>query len=185
MSSDACPVLSALVETWGHALLDADREVLLGPYDERIAAAPPGPADARALMALDWLVRECAPAWLHHAGGRDQARKLTRLTSVDGDPARTRAAIDAALRSASRLSDGADDRSRDAGFAAANASGARAAAVAAAKGDSPLATVAAAVATACAEAAAAAARWDRDLSPVLLRTQGSALDLLDAMIELE
>ena len=63
------PVIGAFCRSWNDSLSDEDRQMLV-PYVERILDTNTGPGDdeKRAWLATDWLVRECAPAWLRLAG---------------------------------------------------------------------------------------------------------------------
>ena len=79
-----CPVIGAFCREWNDAMDDEDRQILL-PYVTRIVGTNHGPqvAERRAWMATDWLVRECAPAWLRLAGLDEHAHTLERLAALD------------------------------------------------------------------------------------------------------
>ena len=76
----ASPVIGAFLRSWNDTLNDEDRQQL-----KRYVTLLPGTAaspeveDARAWMALDWLVRTYTPAWLRLAKLDDQAARLEAL----------------------------------------------------------------------------------------------------------
>jgi regulator of protease activity HflC (stomatin/prohibitin superfamily) len=153
-----------------------------------------GRDSVRGYMALDWLIRTYAPAWLDLAGLTAHAATLRDLDRLDGPESagRARAAADAA-GAAGR------DAGRDAGRARAAADAAQAAAWAAARAAARAAADAAgaaagaagrawaaadaarAAALAAARAAAQAAARDA-LGPTVAHLQDSAISLYDAMI---
>lgn len=76
------PVLKSFCIAFNDAL-PHDRRQRLRPYLTRcIGTAGDGLDDQRAWMATDWLVRECAPAWLDLAGLHDHAQNLRSLGAV-------------------------------------------------------------------------------------------------------
>jgi hypothetical protein len=82
----ASPVIAAFMRSWNDTLNDEDRNRLLKPYVTRLVgtASTPEVEDARAWMALDWLVRVHTPAWLRLAGLHDQAARLAELGEFKG-----------------------------------------------------------------------------------------------------
>ena len=86
----ACPVISAFLRTWNDALpTDADRDRLLRPLVPRLAGsrATPEVETCRVWLAVDWLVRTCAPTWLALTkdleGHAHALRGLPALVSAD------------------------------------------------------------------------------------------------------
>lgn len=86
----ACPVISAFCRSWNDALpTDADRDRLLRPLIPRLAGsrATPEVETCRAWLAVDWLVRTCAPTWLALTkdleGHAHALRGLPALVSAD------------------------------------------------------------------------------------------------------
>jgi hypothetical protein len=209
-----CPVLAAFGRSWNDSLNDEDRQMLV-PYIPRLVGtrSTPQVEEARAWMATEWLVRECAPTWLRLAGLEDHAHALEHLAAVTS-PEAARAGqerIRDARSGAYAAWDAAWDAAWAAGAAARDAAGAAAwdaawAAGAAARDAAGAAAWAAGAAArdaagAAAEAAAGAAAWAawaaaeaaagdaaRDaawdaLRPTVKSLQVSALALLDRMIE--
>lgn len=81
-----CPVIGAFMRSWNDALGDGERG-LLTPYVRRLPGtrSTPEVESARAWLATDWLVRECAPAWLRLAGLNEHAQTLERLAVLDSN----------------------------------------------------------------------------------------------------
>lgn len=160
-----CLVLAAFVRSWNDGLpTDEDRARLLRPFLPRLVgtAGDEHTRERRAWMATDWLVRECAPAFLElNNATRDHAWKLRALGEITngasaGDAQVTiRAAWGAAWGAAW---DAAWDAARAAAWAAARAA-----------------------AWDAARAAPRDAAGDA-LRPVVKQLQASASDLLDRMI---
>ena len=173
----ACPVISAFMRAWNDDLpTDADRDRLLRPLIPRLAGsrATPEVETCRAWLAVDWLVRTCAPTWLALTkdleGHAHALRGLPALVSADvvqehhstitaaWDAARVAAASPAARDAAARVA--------AASTAAASTAASTAAASTAAAWDAAAAAgattraAAGATARAAAEAAARAAAWD-------------------------
>lgn len=91
----ACPVLGSFVRSWNDGLLvDADRDRILKPFVARLVGtrAAPQVEVRRALLAMDWLVRVNAPAWLGVASLAEHAAQLRALPALDSTDA-----IEAAL----------------------------------------------------------------------------------------
>ena len=60
------PCIGAFLRNWNDALpTDADRDRLLRPLIPTVIGTRTNDADeqTRAFMAMDWLMRECVPAW--------------------------------------------------------------------------------------------------------------------------
>ena len=65
----ACPVIAAFLRGWNDNLADGRRTDLLRPLLPRIVGTRRREAEPiRSIMAADWLVRACAPAWTRLAG---------------------------------------------------------------------------------------------------------------------
>ena len=130
------PVIAAFLRSWNDSLGDEDRQ-MLKPLIPRLVdtRASIEIEYKRAWMATDWLVRECAPAFLRLGGLSGQAELLEKLTPV--------LSTEAAVAAQPNLEVARED-------AAAARAAARAAAWAAAR----------AAAWAGARAAARAAAWD-------------------------
>jgi hypothetical protein len=210
----ASPVIGAFLRSWNDAMNDDDRQMLLPLIPRLVGTASTRDVEGRrAWMATDWLVRECAPAWLRLAGLNDHAHTLEQLAALtDASSARAaqptiveaRKAGDAAwaaARAAARAAawDAAMATAWDAAMAAAG-DAAWAAAWAAAwdaamttAGDAAWAAAWAAAGDAAWDAAWAAARaaaWDAAwaaawaaLQPTVNALQVSALTLVDRMVE--
>lgn len=86
--SDQLPsaVIGAFVRAWNDSLGDDDRNRLLGPLvrSGRLTSTPSDDAreQRRAWLAVDWLCRTYAPAWLDAAGLTDHAATLRALAPV-------------------------------------------------------------------------------------------------------
>jgi hypothetical protein len=80
------PVLRALCTTLNDSLEDEPRQ-RLRPYLARtIGTADDGFDETRAWLAMDWLIRTYAPAWLSAAGLTMSARRISTLPPVLGSP---------------------------------------------------------------------------------------------------
>jgi hypothetical protein len=80
------PVLRALCTTLNDSLEDEPRQ-RLRPYLARtIGTADDGFDETRAWLAMDWLIRTYAPAWLGAAGLTSFGRRLSTLPPVLGSP---------------------------------------------------------------------------------------------------
>jgi hypothetical protein len=77
------PVIRAFLVNWNDSLDDDDRQTLK-QYIPQVIGTNAGPAVDEELswMALDWLVRVQAPAWLRLAGLNDQAAVLTEMGEI-------------------------------------------------------------------------------------------------------
>ena len=181
----ACPVLSALLRTWNDSLPDDDvRTRLLKPLVPLLvhSKATPAVERRRAYLAVDWLARVQAPAWLSlHEALQAHAvilRGLPPLVSPEAchqaQPAL--AAARAAAWDAAWAAAG--DAARDAAWAAAG-DAARAAARDAAR--DAAGTAAGTAAWAAAWDAARDAAWAA-LAPTVTTLQASALDLVHRML---
>ena len=79
------PVIGAFLRSWNDSLNDDDRQ-MLKPYAPKVLHTA-GSADLetkRAWIATDWLVRECAPAFLRLAGLTEHAETLEKLAALTG-----------------------------------------------------------------------------------------------------
>jgi hypothetical protein len=79
----ASPVITSFLVYWNDAMDDVDRQ-MLKPYIVRLVGTRTGKRheEQRAWMLTDWLVRECAPAWLRLAGLAGQAELLESLAPL-------------------------------------------------------------------------------------------------------
>jgi len=96
-----CPTVRTFVVSWNDSLpTDTDRQRLLGPLLPLMldTAAGTDAQVARSWMALDWLVRVHAVAWLYLAGLTEHAQALRTMPAIDSTESATagQAAIDAA-----------------------------------------------------------------------------------------
>jgi hypothetical protein len=80
----ACPVITSFLIAWNDGLADDERDALLRPLVPRIVGTRSTATveHRRALMAVDWLVRDHAPAWLRLAGLTAQADALAALHEI-------------------------------------------------------------------------------------------------------
>ena len=200
----ACRVIGAFMRSWNDALpTDEDRARWLRPLLPSLIGTRSTKAveTKRSYLALDWLAREQAPAWLSlrddlkaHAVA---LRGLAPLT--DAESCRTAQATLAAARAAARAAAwdaaraAAGDAARDAAWDAARAA-ARAAAWDAARAAAGAAAWAAARAAAgdAAWDAAWAAAWDAAraaagdaLRPTVVLLQASAVELVKRMVAIK
>ena len=159
----ACPVIGAFMRSWNDSLPDDEtRARLLRPLIPKLVGSRSTPAveSKRSWLALDWLARVHAPAFLELAGLKDHAQLCRELGELCNSASAKRAIILAAAGAAAWAA------ARDAAGAAARAA-ARDAAGAAARD--------AAWAAAWAHAGAA-------LDPTVKVLQASALELIDRML---
>ena len=180
-----CPVLGAFVRSWNDSLDDAMRQKLKPFIPRMVSTSTDGRSEERAWMCLDWLTRECAPAFMDLTPALQShgaaLRVLPEITSHAG-LTHARPVLKAA-RAAARAA--AWDAARAAAGAAARAAAwdaARAAAGAAAW-DAARAAATDAAGAAAWDAARAAARaaGGKTLAPVVATLQDSAFALLDRM----
>ncbi len=173
----ASQVLGAFLRSWNDSLPDVDRQ-MLKQYIPRLVGSKGTKEreDARAFMAMDWLVREYTPVWLRAAKLDKQAELLEALPEIRRGMAvpSIRPTIDTVRADARAAWDAAWDAARAAARAAAW-DAARDAAWDAARD----------AARAAARDAARAAAWDaaRDaLRPSVVALQASAHHLVDRML---
>lgn len=98
----ASPVVGAFMRAWNDALNDDDRQDLKR-YILRLVGSKgtPEQEDLRGWMALDWLVRVHAPAWLRLAGLGEHADRLAGFAEIRPDTVRrVKHALDAVLEAA-------------------------------------------------------------------------------------
>jgi hypothetical protein len=192
----ACPVIGAFMRSWNDALLsDEDRARWLRPLLPLLVGTRSTKAVElkRSYLALDWLAREHAPAWLSLSDGLKQhavaLRGLAPLTDAQSCKA-AQAALSAAQTAAAAARDAAGAAAWDAAGAAAWAAAWDAAGAAAWDAAWDAARDAAwdaardaawAAAWAAARAAAWAAAWDA-LKPATLLLQASAVELVKRMV---
>ena len=62
----ACPVISSFLRSWNDGLDEEPRNRLIKPMLSRVVGSRSTPETERirSMMVLDWLLRECTPAWL-------------------------------------------------------------------------------------------------------------------------
>ncbi len=167
--SCACPVISSFLRSWNDRLpSDAERDRLLKPLIAEIIGTRSTRAveERRSYMALDWLIRVHAPAWLDRVDSLKPHALALRSHEEMADLAGATAAGEKVHAAAAAA--------RDAAGAAATAAAWDAAteAATAAAWDAP-----GAAATAAAWAAARAA-----LKPTVDELQASSLELVRRMI---
>jgi hypothetical protein len=85
------PVLRALCISLNDGLADGPRQRLRPYLTRTIGTAGDGLDEARAWLAMDWLVRTYTPAWLSLAGLQEPARRLSELVAVADDRSLSRA----------------------------------------------------------------------------------------------
>jgi hypothetical protein len=195
--TDACPPdVSPVLHVYGMRLNDAlpdDRRQELKRYLPNGVSALAGTAgdgrdETRSLMALDWLIRTYAPAWLDLAGLGAEAAALRGHGRIGGLAAAqsVRRHVLAARDQAAAAWAAAWDAARDAARAAArdaawDAAGAAAwDAAGAAAGDAAGAAAWDAAGAAAGDAARAAA--GERLAPIVASLQDSAITLYDVLI---
>jgi hypothetical protein len=108
------PVLATFLRSWNDALPDNKRDILK-PYIPRLIGLPKDTAteERRSWMAMDWLTRECAPAWLDLAGLTTHAEAMRNLSpivdrsSLDASVVTSEAAREAAREAAWEAARGA------------------------------------------------------------------------------
>ena len=76
------PVLAAYGRSLNDALPDDSRQLLVPFVPLMPGTAGDGLDEARGYLALDWLIRVHAPAWLDLAGLADEARALRDLSRI-------------------------------------------------------------------------------------------------------
>ena len=116
------PVLGAFLRRWNDDLDDEDRQKLKPFVLRVVGTAGDGQDEARGWLALDWLVRAHAPAWLGLAGFADEAGALRALPPLhDEDSLNAACPLLAAAWTTARDAAGAAarDAARDAGGTAA------------------------------------------------------------------
>jgi len=120
-----CPVIATFMRLWNDALPDGKRTELLLPLIPATVGTRGSdePANRRATMANDWLVRVHTPAWLRLAGLTGHADTLANLPEIT-DFAKTpdlMPAIEAARKDADAARAAAGDAARAAAGDAARA----------------------------------------------------------------
>ena len=80
----ACRVIGEFLRLWNDALPDSERDALLRPLVPMMVGTRSTKAveRRRAMMAVDWLIREHTPAWLRLAGLTRQANALAGLPEI-------------------------------------------------------------------------------------------------------
>jgi len=87
-----CPIISTFIRNWNDGIADDEtRTSILSPLLPKVinTRSTAEVERARSYMALDWLVRESASAWLDTAGLSEHAAALRALSAiVDAETAR-------------------------------------------------------------------------------------------------
>jgi hypothetical protein len=168
----ASPILGAFVRSLNDKWDDATRQRLVPFLPRMVGTAADEKDETRSYMALDWLIREYAPAWLDLAGLAAEAAELRSLRRiVDQVAARDAGPV---VLGTKEKAVAAWDAARDVRDAARAATWAAAWAAA---WDAALDAARDAATWTAAEDAA----WDA-LRPTVEALQTSGLDLLDRMI---
>jgi len=192
------PVIGAFMRSWNDSLPDDEsRTRLLLPLIHKIinTAGSVKKESQRSWMALDWLTRECAPAWLDAAGLGEHAAALRALAPIVGKES-AEASNDALIAASCAANEAANEAARAASRAAVWVAAWDAANDAA--GDSACDAARAATSDAASDAVSAAARaaagdaandaaWaaaTRDLAPTVELLQASAVHLVERMAAL-
>jgi hypothetical protein len=180
----ASPAISAFMRSWNDSLPDGDRDRLLKPYLAKLIGSRGTKAaeGRRGWLAMDWLIRTFAPAWLslvHDLSPHAEAlRNLPEIANsaavaLAKDPiAAAYSAADSAAYSAAYSA--ADWAAYSAAYSAADCA-ARSAA------DSAAYSAAYSAARSAADSAARSAARSA-LEPTTKALQASALELLDRML---
>ena len=122
-----CPTIGALMRSWNDALPDDDRDRIMRELAPLLLDPAGGAADAerRSWMALDWLVRVHAPAFLSLSPSLSKhADALRTLPAIDAGTVDAARPVIAAARDAARTAardaarTAASDAARDAAWAA-------------------------------------------------------------------
>lgn len=184
------PILTRFIVRLNDDLDDQTRQRLRTYVVRILGTAGDGQDQVRAYMALDWLARAYAPAFLEAAGLAAEAAILRNLPSIGGDE-RARAAraavyaAGAAVREVVAGADPAGDAARAAAArAAVGAAGGNAAGAAARSGGGAVmrSSVGAAARAVAWDAAWASPSWDA-LRPTVEMLRESAFGLLDSMMD--
>src|ERR1039458_1171742 len=124
MPKCASPVLGAFMRSWNDALDDEGRQKLK-PYLPRLigTAGNKKKDEKRAWLCTDWLVRECAPAWLELAGVKEAPAALRALPPILSVTAAKKAqpTVDDARQKGTVAREAAWDAAREAAWSAAGA----------------------------------------------------------------
>jgi len=179
-----CPTIGAFMRSWNDSLPDDEtRGRLLKPLLPLIIDTAHGPemSTVRSFMALDWLARTCAPAFLDLTPSLVQHAVTLRALAPIVDLKSARIAEPSLKAAWAAARDAAGDAARDAAWAAAR-DAAWAAAWAAARAAAR--DAAGAAAWAAARDAAGAAAWDA-LKSTVEAMQASAQDLVRRMCEVK
>jgi len=163
----ASRIVATFLRSWNDVLPDDQRQELR-QYIPRLvgSAGTPEQEERRSWMALDWLVRVQAPAWLRLAGLTEQADMLTGMAEVTPE---TCPSIKAPLQAVRQDAAAAWDAAWDAAWAAARA----------AAWDAARAAARDAARDAAWDAARAAAR---ELAPTVDELRAEAHRLVDRML---
>ena len=180
------PVLSVYGRGLNDAWDDVQRQKLIPFIPRLLGTADDGQDEARSYLALDWLLRTYAPAWLDLAGHMAEAaalrehRRIVDMAAVRSiEPAAQAAqAARSAAESAAAWSSAESAASSAASSAARSAAGPAAGRAAGSAAESAAWSAAWLAAWRAAWSAASSA-----LTPTVEALQASALDLLDAMID--
>ena len=88
------PVIAEFMRSWNDGLPDAQRHILKS-WIPKVLHTRTSQADeeTRAWLATDWLVRECAPAWLDLVGLTERATELRNLPALTSQRNRRRGPV--------------------------------------------------------------------------------------------
>lgn len=180
-----CPAIGSFCMRWNDDLLDAERTALLLPLTGRLVGSvvdSPDVVRQRATMAVDWLIREQAPAWLGSIeGGAFFARALRGSARVvDGRSAATITQLLGNARAAFAPPETPELLKKGSGYVGRSGGIAAWLDLPALGYDLPL--FAAAVSPALSVSISAASQSE-DPEEVIATLQGAALDLVDRMLE--
>jgi hypothetical protein len=87
------PTIASFLRSWREGMTEEDYNRLLKPLIPRLVGTKGDIALElrRSWMAIDWLVRECAPAWLHFAGLTENASALRSAGEIKNSESANRA----------------------------------------------------------------------------------------------
>ena len=129
----ACPTISTFLRAWNDGL-DSDTRQKLKPYIMRLVGTNDGKSMRRSWMAMDWLTRECGPAFMDLTPALHPHAAAVRALPEIVD----RASLDSALETINAAWAAAWDAAMDAAWDAAGAAAMDAAGAAATKTLAPV-----------------------------------------------
>jgi hypothetical protein len=179
----ASPAIAAFMRSWNDSLPDGDRDRLLKPYLAKLIGSRGTAAaeERRGWLAMDWLIRTFAPAWLSLVHDLSPHAEALRNLPEIANSAAVALAKDPIAAAYSAADSAAYSAARSAAYSAADSaaySAARSAAYSAAY------SAARSAADSAADSAAYSAARSA-LEPTTKALQASALDLLDRMLAVQ